>query len=173
MITQIVDYRIFAEQLLTQWKDSTKLRGIIEASLDQASKIEEAGFEIRDLMDLDTATGEALDFIGGVWNVHRDGRTDAEYRPVIRLQKTSTFSGEPEAVIEALKASYGATFVVYSPEYPGKYRMRSDAIVKNGEIETISSAGVGFFLAGRIVDAVGNPIVDAVGNQIIHILNEN
>lgn len=169
MIEQIPDYAIFLDKMLHQWQNSPNLKGIIAASMVQANKIEAAIFEIRDLMNLDTASGINLDVLGKPWNEERGGRTDAAYRAAIRQKKLQAFSGEPETIISILKGGYSASAVFYTPEYPGKYRVRSDADVTLTQLQEISMAGIQGFLSGNLIDALDNNIVDANGNNIIHV----
>lgn len=169
MIDKIGDYNINLELMLEQWKSSEKLKGVISASMTRANDMEDAIFEVRDLMDIDNGEGLSLDYIGKVWNTDREGNDDAAYRILLKQTKAKSFSGEPESIIEILKATYGATFVQYSPEYPGKYRLVTDAFLSQSILDNISVAGVGAVLGGAIIDANGNNIVDANGNRLIHI----
>lgn len=166
---KIVDYKVNLDLLMQQWKDSANLVGIISASMDQANKMEDAIFEIRDLMDLENGEGVTLDYIGKVWNEYRDGRSDTQYREAISFKKTNYYSGEPEAIISIAKSLYNATYVFYSPEYPGKYRINTDATILNEELASISPAGVFGFVAGNLVTATKDNIVDAVDNIIIQV----
>lgn len=173
MIEQIINYEINLELLLEQFKGSNNLKGIIEASMVQANKIEDALFEIRDLMTIDTATGESLDFIGRVFDEDRLGRSDTDYRAAIKLKGASVFSGEPEVIISVVKSQYGGTYAKYSPEYPGKYRIITDGTISQQQLDQISMAGVTGFLSGYLLDEAGNNIVDEAGNKIIHVKGEN
>lgn len=169
MIEQISDYDSFRDYFLEQWKNSPNLNALVSASMVQANKMELAVFEVRDLMNLNTATGTQLDTIGKVWGVYRETSNDDAYRLAIKEKKSRTFSGEPEAIIEILLANYGATSVEYSPEYPAKYRLVSDGYLSQEVLNNISAAGVGAVLGGNIIDALGNFLVDAFGNNIIHV----
>jgi len=169
MIEQIPDYSVLVEKLMEQWKNSPNLVGIIEGSMVQANKMEDAIFEVRDLTNLDVATGINLDVLGKPWNELRESKSDADYRIAIQEKKLLSFSGEPEVIISILKGTYAGTFVNYSPEYPGKYRVKTDATIPFNSLQEISMAGVQGFLAGNIIDQAGNFIVDEQGNNIIHV----
>lgn len=166
---KITDYKINLELIMEQWKKSPNLIGIITASLNRANDMEDAIFEVQELTNLDTATGINLDVLGKPWNEFRESRSDDDYRIAIKQKKLEFYSGTPEEIISILKASYGASFVAYYPEYPGKYRVRTDAVVEQTSIDEISMAGVTGFLSGRIIDVEGNSIIDVEGNNIVHI----
>lgn len=166
---KITDYKINLDLIMEQWKNSPNILGIITASLNRANAMEDAIFEVQELTNLDTATGINLDVLGKPWNEFRESRSDVDYQIAIKLKKLEFYSGEPEAIIEILKASYGATFTRYSPDYPGKYRMLSDSIITQNELDNISMAGVTGFTADFLIDVEGNYIVDVEGNNIIGV----
>lgn len=168
-LEKITDYKTFANLLMEQWKNSPNLKGIVEAFMNSGNKIEDAIFEIRDLMTLENGSGITLDLIGKIWNESRNGRNDTDYKNAILLKKTQYFSGEPEAIISILKASYGASFVIYTPEYPGKYRVNTDAVITNKQLNEISMAGVGGFVASNILDQEDNFIIGQDGSYLIGI----
>ena len=131
--------------------------------------IQEINFQLRDKFWLLNATGEQLNFIGGLWGVSRNSETDEEYRARIYKRIAQSSSGTITDIKNYLFAR-GATYAVYSPEYPAKYRMRTDVAVDLEEFNELAPAGVGGgYLSGRILDALGNFIVDANGNNIIHV----
>jgi hypothetical protein len=155
--------------LLTQWQDSDNIIGMLEAFGRQLNDIEQAIYEVGTEFYLDVAIGKQLDVIGSIFTVGRDGMSDADYRTAIKAVSQTIYSGEPESIISIMKNQYGGTYVFYTPEYPAKYRVRSDSTITQSTLDKISPSGVQGFLAGRIVDALGNPIVDALGNNIIHV----
>jgi len=57
VIQKIADYNESLSLFLTQFKDSTKLQGIMQAANNSANDIETALWEIRDNFYLDTAIG--------------------------------------------------------------------------------------------------------------------
>jgi hypothetical protein len=171
-IQQITDYTINLELLLEQYKNSTKLNGLIDSSSDQADDLETALFEIRDLFYLATAEGIQLDIIGSIFGVDRNGLSDSEYRDLIAFFGSFIKSGEPESIITILKRIYGATFVTYIPSYPAVpagYYLITDAVITLAELEVMSPAGVQPYLAGFLLDEAGNNIVDQEGNKILHV----
>ena len=141
-MNQITNYEDLINLILTQYKDSEKLKGIIEAGLSNANDIEVALFEIQDNMYLSSAAGAQLDFIGSVFNESRLGRDDTEYRLAIQQKAGQYASGEPENIMDYIKAAFGATFAEYSPQYPGKYNIRTDVPLLSSDIQPISPAGV-------------------------------
>lgn len=177
-LEKIPDYKVDLELIMEQWKNSSNLLGIITAALNRGNDMEDAIFEVRDLTNLDTATGINLDVLGKPWNESRENRPDDDYRIAIKRKKLEFYSGAPEEIISILKGSYGASFVMYYPQYPGKYITVSDSEVTQEQQDEISMAGVTGFKGGHLIDANGNHIVyfggfetgnivDANGNNII------
>lgn len=168
-IEQITDYDSNLSLLLTQFKDSTNLRGLLSAANSSANTIEQALFDIRDGFWLDTAIGVQLDVIGDILGIARTSLDDTIYREGIRARLGLLFSGEPEGILSALTILFGATFAHYYPGYPaipGSYYIFTDAVISNSQLEILSPAGVQALIGNNIIDAVGNDIVDAVGNII-------
>lgn len=166
------DFTDLISLLLQQWKDKPNLVGIINGSLARANDIQDAVFEIRDLLKITTAEGVQLDLIGKVFNEFREGRSDTDYRAAILVKGTTNYSGEPEAIISILKSQYGASFVKYSPEYPGKYRVRTDTYISHSTLDTLSMAGVSGYRAGGIRHlSPQGYLLDQQGNTIVHIDN--
>lgn len=170
VITKITDYNYNLELFISQFQNSIKLKGIIQAANDSANDIETALFEIKDEFDLDTAIGTQLDIIGIIFNIERMGMDDTDYRAAIKEKSALAYSGEPESIIEILKATYGATYVEYWPAYPGKYYLITDATVTSKQLEPISPAGVNGYVGVYIIDGAGNNVLDGKGNYLITVI---
>ena len=169
-LIQITNYEEIIELLISQYKDSTNLKGILEAALENMNDAELALFEIRDNFYLSTAIGAQLDIIGLIFNVDREGRIDELYREAIQEKATLAYSGEPERIIELAQSIYGATFVEYTPQYPAKYNLYTDAIILSRQLNPINPAGVTGFLLKPILDGMGNYILDGMGRYICAVL---
>ena len=120
-ITKITDYNYNLDLFLAQFQNSTKLKAVMEKANDQANEIETALFEIKENFYVATAVGAQLDVLGVIFNEDRLGRTDGEYRAILQIKGALNYSGDPENIIQILKALYGATFVNYRPFYPAKF----------------------------------------------------
>ena len=169
---KITDYKDNLSLFLAQYTDSVKLKGIVEAGDDSANDIETALFEIGEDIYLDNAIGAQLDIVGAVFNITRLAlETDNDYRARIRAKSALVYSGEPEAIIDILLSTYGATYVHYYPEYPGKYRILTDAVISNQALEAISPAGVGIYNLALIIAEEPTEwfLVDADGNYLVAI----
>lgn len=169
-ITKIDDYKVNADLVLSQFQDSEKLKGIMQAMGDSRNDLETALFEIRSEFEIDDAVGEQLNILGSIFVEDREGRTDTEYRQAIKAKGAQQYSGEPESIIEILKASYGATYVHYRPYYDAKYYIITDADISSEDLISISPAGVQPFVETHyLVDALGRYIVDALGRRITSV----
>ena len=86
-VRSLVPYREFTQPtILEQYKCSEKLRGLINAVLDQCDSLEVAFLEILQALNLDDAVGPSLDAIGVLAGVDRiPGEPDEEYRHRIKV----------------------------------------------------------------------------------------
>lgn len=145
-ITQKTDYSTGLKLFLTQYKNSTKLKGVVDSAYDRADDIELALFEIRDEYWLSTAIGDQLDVLGSIFQVSRDGDIDADYRARIQAKASLIASGEPESIISILKDIFGGTFAIYYqstyPSPPAMYYVYSDGTITIAELIAYSPSGV-------------------------------
>jgi len=169
-ITKITDYNYNLELFISQFQISTKLKGIIETANNSANDIEISLFEIKDEFNLDIAVGVQLDIIGIIFNLERAGMSDEFYRIAIKQKSSLAYSGEPDSIIEILKAIYEATYVEYYPSYPAKYYLITDAVVVSKTLEAISPAGVNGYIGVFILDGNGNNVLDGNDNYLITII---
>mgnify|MGYP001400044218 CR=1 FL=1 len=157
MSTEIVikNYAENTDLLPGQFRDSIKLRGVIESFNDQSGDLETALFEIRDYFWLYNAVGAQLDVIGSILNFDREGRTDSEYRVFLQTQAGNIFSGTPEDIMSALKNLYGLNSAFYSPggvNVPCEYYIRTDSDdISNSILDLLSPAGVRGFFVSQLV----------------------
>lgn len=168
-ITQITDYSAILNLLAEQYKNSEKMRGILDAMCDSADDLEAALFEIRSQFWIDTAEGKQLDILGVIFGIERAaGVTDADYREQIEFKLTNLFaSGTPEDIINALLGLYGGTYVDYSRDgLTASFNIVTDATITQAELERISPAGVGAHLLCPLLDGTSSEIVDGAGGTI-------
>lgn len=169
---ETIDYEAtFKKLLLSQYKkpNFTSLFKILSQIF---SDIQDSNFELRDKFWLCDATGQQLDFIGGLWDVSRSGDEDEAYRARIRTQIARSSSGTIQEIKNVLQTAYGATYVEYFPEYPGKYRIRTDADIPQSDLDELSAAGVTGFLSDYIIDEQGNNLITFSGFETSVILDE-
>jgi hypothetical protein len=159
--------------MLGQYRKSTNLNGLVATNNKQSQDLEDALFELRDEYYIDTAEGVQLDVIGNIFKVERKGSNDTEYRQRITVTAASIGSGEPEFIISALLALYGATYVNYFPGYPGEpasFTVITDAIVTIPELTFLAPAGVKPYLGGYLLLEDGTSFLlqeDGVSKLII------
>jgi len=164
-----IDHTQFQNLILEQFKSSDNINAMIDLSMQQGNKIEQCLYEIKNNFYLDMAEGVQLDILGRVFNELRQGRIDADYRLALQEKGALNFSGEPESIISILKSTYGATYVNYRPDYPGKFYINTDAEITHSILEPLAMAGVLGQNEEYIVDANDNFLVDANGNNITAI----
>lgn len=102
-----------------QYKNSSKLRGVVDALLAQCDDLEDAFFEILGSIDLQTAIGPALEYLGAIVGVTRKpGETDDAYRT--RIYQYRDLQGAPthEGLRAALQLLTGQTGIGLYPNWP-------------------------------------------------------
>ena len=104
-----------------QYKNSSKLRGVVDALLAQCDDLEDAFFEILGSIDLQTAIGPALEYLGAIVGVTRKpGETDDAYRT--RIYQYRDLQGAPthEGLRAALHLLTGQTDIGLYPNWPAE-----------------------------------------------------
>ena len=104
-----------------QYKNSSKLRGVVDALLSQCDDLEAAFFEILGSIDLQTAIGPALDYLGAIVGVTRKpGESDDAYRK--RIYQYRDLQGAPthEGLRSALHLLTGQTGIGLYPNWPAE-----------------------------------------------------
>lgn len=104
-----------------QYKNSSKLRGVVDALLVQCDDLETAFFEILGSIDIQTSVGPALDYLGAIVGVTRKpGETDDAYRT--RIYQYRDLHGAPthEGLRAALQLLTGQTGIGLYPNWPAE-----------------------------------------------------
>ena len=155
---------------LEQYKQSTKLVGLIQLVMGMLDRCEAGLQELKTLFDLSIAIGAQLDLLGSLINNPRNGRTDNAYRLSLIQWFGAQRQGTPEDIIRQLLEITGASKVEYIPEYPaGFWVVNWDRInqVTQLQLDAMSPAGVQGFIGCLLVDANDDFIVDATGDYIL------
>lgn len=102
-----------------QYKQSTKLLGVIDAALESSDEIETALREISDDFNIDDAVGPMLDYYGLYFGVERRiGETDEQLRMRIRLGSGTEDLPTNEAIYNYFKIALGITDMMLCPVWP-------------------------------------------------------
>ena len=104
-----------------QYKNSSRLRGVVDALLAQCDDLETAFFEILGSIDLQTAIGPSLDYLGEIVGVTRKpGETDDAYRT--RIYQYRDLQGAPthEGLRASLHLLTGQTGIGLYPNWPAE-----------------------------------------------------
>ena len=104
-----------------QYKNSSKLRGVVDALLAQCDDLEDAFFEILGSIDLRTAIGPAIDYLGAIVGVTRKpGESDDAYRK--RIYQYRDLQGAPthEGLRSALHLLTRQTGIGLYPNWPAE-----------------------------------------------------
>ena len=102
-----------------QYKRSTKLLGVIDATLGSSDEIETALREISDNFNIDDAVGPMLDYYGLYFGIERRiGENDEQLRIRIRLGSGTEDLPTFEAIYNYFKIALGISDMVLCPVWP-------------------------------------------------------
>ena len=123
MAARIESYKQLADRYIPeQYKASERLRGVLDSLMVQADALEAALWEIFESLNLETAIGPALDFLGAVLGVERKpGETDEAYRARIYAFRSLQDAPTYEGVREALELLTGQRHIFIFPCWPAGF----------------------------------------------------
>lgn len=102
-----------------QYKRSTKLLGVIDASLGFSDELEKALREISDKFNIEDAVGPMLDYLGLYFGIERRiGETDEQLRMRIRIGSGTENLPTFEAIYNYFKVALGISDMVLCPVWP-------------------------------------------------------
>lgn len=125
-------------RLLWQYRDKTRLAGVLNASSAQIQELENALYELWSLRTLDAATGAQLDVIGKMVKQPREGVSDAVYRPRIRARiRALRSSGLVEDVVQTLDLLVPTTVTIKLRQQPpaGFSILLDDVAIASGDLD--------------------------------------
>jgi hypothetical protein len=119
--------------------------------IQELQDLEVALNDLRELRDINNATGEQLDGLGDILDCPRAGMTDDEtYRVALQLKKVLNISsGQPEALISYVKWYIGVgESCEYREPWPAYFTFHvmaaADLKTLRGALDALKPAGVGF-----------------------------
>jgi hypothetical protein len=97
-----------------QFSDSQRIKDLTASLLKPLLSLRTSFEQLEEDRWIDTAEGVQLDELGAILGVARKGRTDSEYRLILRFQIfINTSKTEPETLIKATRVLSGGTFIRY------------------------------------------------------------
>lgn len=123
MVEKIESYKQLTDKFVPeQYKASVNLRGMLDSLLTECDNLENAFFEIFESLNLETAVGPALDFLGAIVGVERKlGETDEAYRERIYNIRNLEAAPTYEGVREMLKLLTGQDHIYLFPCWPAGF----------------------------------------------------
>lgn len=159
-----------------QYKRSTKLLGVIDATLGSSDEIETALREISDNFNIDDAVGPMLDYYGLYFGIVRKiGETDEQLRMRIRIGSGTDDLPTNEAIYNYFKIALGISDMVLCPVWPaGLYFVLSQGMPEPDidEARTVAAAsgvdfGQGTFLSCEDGEPYGLIVMEDNGQPIV------
>lgn len=160
-----------------QYKRSTKLLGVIDATLGSSDEIETALREISDNFNIDDAVGPMLDYYGLYFGIERRiGENDEQLRMRIRLGSGTEDLPTFEAIYNYFKIALGISDLFLCPVWPaGLYFVLGQGMPEPPDIDevtTISAAsgvdfGQGTFLSCEYGEPYGLIVLEDNGQPIV------
>ena len=163
----ILDVASDAVTLLTAERAKQPLTAATTRALaGEVQTTENTTFDLGQVLQLDSATGEWLDRFGAIVGELRGGLADADYRRFIQARiQINRSQGEHERLIRIAQLMTGASYIQVSPAYPAGYTMLIvtpsplSATIKarvRERMEQATAAAVGVDLVN------GGPVIDDV-----------
>ena len=152
-------------RMMQQYRDAPKFRAFVQAICAEFDYLEAALFTIY-TQNINNAVGINLDVLGSLFKTARLGRSDADYRALIRNRAAFRSFATPEDIYNVLTGLYSATWAQYKPEYPAGCAIFSDAVLTQDQLESVSPAGVQVRMATMLVDQAGNNLIDQAVNLL-------
>lgn len=145
-----------------QYKRSTKLLGVIDATLGFSDELEKALREISDNFNIEDAVGPMLDYYGLYFGIVRKiGETDEQLRMRIRIGSGTEDLPTPEAIYNYFKIALGISDMILCPVWPaGLYFVLGQGMPEPDvdEVITIAAAsGVDFGQGSFLCCEEGEP----------------
>lgn len=159
-----------------QYKRSTKLLGVIDATLGFSDELEAALREISDNFNIEDAVGPMLDYYGLYFGIERRiGETDEQLRMRIRIGSGTEDLPTNEAIYNYFKIALGISDMILCPVWPaGLYFVLGQGMPEPDidEVRTIAAAsGVDFrqgtFLSCEDGEAYGLIVLEDNGQPIV------
>ena len=159
-----------------QYKRSTKLLGVIDATLGFSDEIETALREISDNFNIDDAVGPMLDYCGLYFGITRKiGETDEQLRMRIRIGSGTDDLPTFEAIYSYFKIALGISDMILCPVWPaGLYFVLGQGMpeLDIDEVITIAAAsgvdfGQGTFLSCEDGEPWGLIVLEDNGQPIV------
>ena len=159
-----------------QYKRSTKLLGVIDASLGFSDELEKALREISDDFNIEDAVGPMLDYLGLYFGIERRiGETDEQLRMRIRIGSGTEDLPTNEAIYNYFKVALGISDMVLCPVWPaGLYFVLGQGMPEPDvdEVTTIAAAsgvdfGQGTFLSCEDGELWGLIVLEDNGQPIV------
>ena len=132
----------YLDVILEQYRESPNLLSLVTFIGEETDALLVANSELYQFYDVDAMGGVNLDILGRIVDVPRGGSSDAEYRPRIKVGLSSSMSGQADEIMREVRSRYGASSVMYIPEYPAGYWLVLDVRVEPAWLADVSPAGV-------------------------------
>lgn len=160
--------------VLSQYIDSPRIMGTLEAACAQEDHAEADGLAIRAGYVLANAAGVQLDTVGAMYKEPRNGRTDDSYRLIIQMKAATAINGNPEEILGFLRNILGIVGSKYITNYPAGFKIAiggvsSTSVDLDTLIQTLAPAGVEASVATGLIlaDSPFDLLLTADGKWII------
>lgn len=149
-LVKITDFEQYNQLFIQFFKDKEKFLQVQNLIAAECQRIENAIFEIIDEFNIDNGEGVTLDIIGKWVDLPREGRSDTDYRKILKVKiKINSGSGEHETIITALTELYSATIARLTYLGNANLQIWVDVTLTSddfNELLKIIAAGVGLIL---------------------------
>lgn len=175
MISEIELWQEAKELIVSQYKDSAKLCGMIEIFISILQPLEKASVALQHLLDVRNARGKWLDFIASILHIERNiGESDEDFLERIIFIAGSRDAATGNNIIVNAEILSGdsspqmledadCTFIVYTPQ--GKQLARD-------KVKKLAGAGILGLPGAAITLADGSFLGTTDGKRILAVAND-
>jgi hypothetical protein len=160
------------DRLITQYRNSDKLKSIISIYSEQVQEIEAMLFDLLTERWLSTAVGEQLDGLGAIVGEDRQGRSDADYRIAIQARILINKSeGTPEQLIEIASLLASGSSITLREYFPASFTIEIDDVL---DTELYSGTHDGGSGSATLEDSTASWSVNSlIGKTIINTTDDS
>ncbi len=127
-INQLIE--VFRKQRNATW---------LSATVGQIQEVEDALWQLNEGFDVDTAEGQALDFLGTVVGEARNGRLDGDYRAAVRARiLVNQSDGTIDDMLQVLLALDPSMTAIVREFYPAAIRFDVTSTFAGASAETMA-----------------------------------
>jgi len=150
---------LFKSLLLYQFKGAENINKLLEIFGDELNDAEALAYRAVSAYFWENAEGDILDTLGRIVVFDRDGRSDSNYKTLLRLKVVLNVSGgEIPALLSAIRQIFNSTETIYYQDFEDDRPVAK--IFTNGDINLTEIFEAGISGGSDVIGATANALQD-------------